>query len=104
MLAPTIGAVMDLDLANGWPSAFTLLLNGPNPASVPFDGGTILVQTAGTTQLTLDPAGGFHLPLPLPWIPQLEGLSLFWQAWVLGDPGATGSWSASNGLETRFGF
>jgi hypothetical protein len=47
------------------------------------------------------PAAG-KLALPLPKIPALFGLSVFHQAFVL-DAGALLGWSASNGLEIRFG-
>lgn len=103
--APQLGSTMTMDLVNGYPNALLLLLNGSATASVPFDFGFIQVAVDGVTQLQCDGNGELHLPVPLPLFPEIAGLSLYWQAWIHGDPAAIGAgWSASNGLQTRFGL
>jgi len=46
--------------------------------------------------------GAGSLAVPLPKIPALFGLSIYHQVFVL-DPGSVLGWSATNGLEIRFG-
>ena len=77
---------------------------GDQPATLPFDGGTIHVLSFDALPLPTDAAGAFAAPVPLPDEPLLVGFSFYVQAWFPNDPGAAGGgWSSTNGLQLRFG-
>ncbi len=101
---PVVGATFTLSLTNALPLAAGLLLVGDQPGAVPFDGATIHVLPFDILPLPTDAAGAFVAPIALPDDPQIVGISLYAQAWLPNDPGATGlGWSSSNALQVRLG-
>lgn len=101
---PVLGAGFTLSVANALPFASGLLLVGDQPATLPFDGGTIHVLSFDALPLPTNAAGAFAAQVPLPDEPLLVGFALFVQAWFPNDPGAAGAgWSSTNGLQLRFG-
>ena len=101
---PVLGAGFTLSVANALPLASGVLLVGSQPAATPFDGGTIHVLPFDGLALPIDAAGGFAAPVPLPDEPLLVGFAFYVQAWFPNDPGASGAgWSATSGLQLRFG-
>jgi len=101
---PVLGAGFTLSVANALPFASGLLLVGDQPATLPFDGGTIHVASFDALPLPIGAAGAFAAPVPLPDEPLLVGFSFYVQAWFPNDPGAAGAgWSSTNGLQLRFG-
>jgi agmatine/peptidylarginine deiminase len=103
--APVFGAPWSLDLSGAWPGATGVLLIGDGSDSWSFDGGTVLVAFTEYPIFPVSAAGTFSLGATVPNVPELAGISIFWQAWIPNDPGAAGmGWASSNGLETRIGF
>lgn len=101
---PKVPSTWTLDLGNAYPNSAAFALYGLGAASVPFDGGTVLVAYAGHVPQLTDAAGHASLTLPVPAIPELYGISLFWQTWIANDPGASGAgWAATAGLQMRCG-
>ena len=101
---PVLGGIFTLQLQNALPNSPCWLLLGDQSASIPFDGGTMLVAAFGGDVLALGPSGGFVAPIPLPDVPWLCGFSFYLQAWIPNDPGASGAgWAASGGLQLRLG-
>lgn len=102
----SIGGPLSIDLANGLGGALGLLALGfHGPASIPIDGGALLVQPA----LQLLPirlggaqgspgAGSTSVPLPVPPNLSLIGTRTSFQARLL-DPGASAGASLTGGLE-----
>jgi agmatine/peptidylarginine deiminase len=101
---PVLGTVFAVQLQNALANAGFLFLMGDQPAALPFDGGTILIAIASGFTATTGPAGDWLLPVPLPDEPVLCGATVYAQAWIPNDPGASGAgWAASNGLRVVLG-
>ncbi len=101
---PRLGASVRFDLGSAWPSALGVLAVGANSASAPVLGGTLLVQPAAVLGVATGAAGTAAVTVAVPGVLSLAGRSLFWQAWIAGDPGAPQGFAASAGLATRLGF
>lgn len=77
---------------------------GTSTATLPFDGGTLLVTPLDGIPLVSSATGTASLPLAIPDDYALCGVSLYSQFWVIGDPGAAGfGFACSQGLQTRIG-
>lgn len=101
---PVLGTSVDLRLDAALPNGVAKLIRGPAKASVPFDGALALVAYDTVIDLPIGPAGSATLGATVPSNPVLIGRSLYWQAWIPGDPQAAGlGWACSNGLQTRLG-
>jgi hypothetical protein len=103
---PGQGYTPQLVVEDGVGAGLALLPLAIAPASIPFKGGTLLIDPVAPFILTLPQggapgdAGAGHgiLPTPLPVDPLLDGLSVFVQA-VISDPGASKGFAMSAGLE-----
>jgi Tol biopolymer transport system component len=97
--APRLGASFTIDAGNSlgfWTAG--LLLFGTESASVPTHfGGTLLVDFLAISTIVLAPSGA-SLPASVPVEPRCAGLHAYFQV-VEFDPGATGGWSFTPGLE-----
>jgi len=96
--SPTLlGAAHALDVSGAPPASAGLLLYSPADASLPFKGGTLLVDLAFFLQIPLatDASGLASVLLSIPPNPSLAGLPLHWQAVF---PPSGGGWALSNGL------
>jgi agmatine/peptidylarginine deiminase len=101
---PVLGALWQMRLLNGPQSGTALVLVGAQRASLPFDGGTLLVDPITWFGASLSPSGSADVVVPVPNEVRLCGAGVFWQAWLPNDPGASGfGFSASQGLEGRLG-
>ncbi len=101
---PELPSLWRLELTNTLANATVVNIYGFATASVPFDGGTLLVQPAELMGLTSNAAGAVDFFVPLPDASVLCGLSIYWQMWIPNDPGASGQgWAASNGLRMVLG-
>ncbi|MEM7198913.1 MAG: VCBS repeat-containing protein [Planctomycetota bacterium] len=105
VVAPAAGATADLTITNGRAGDVPVLFLGATQVSLPFDGGTLLVQPLVVLpMLTFDSTGTSSLPLSVP-----SGsfcASLFWQAlFVDNGSGATGALrtAQTNGLQWLIG-
>ena len=88
-------------LTDGRPDSIFVLGLGIGQGSVPFAGGTILIdifQLNFSFTIVSDPAGAGSQPLPIGPSPTLAGAELFTQ-WVGVDPGAVGGFSFSQGMK-----
>lgn len=102
---PQVGAAVTISLTNGLPGASPILLAGLTPASLPFDGGTLLVIPTLTLALPpFNPAAEVSVPINMPAGSSFCGLTLSMQALFV-DPGAGGFYHAalSNGLMWTIG-
>jgi len=85
---PIVGGTSSLALGNIVAGASpTVLFVGFAPASLPFDGGTLLVTSSFT--LPLPPVGPLNIPFNLPATSSLCNLNIFLQVMAV-DPGAAG--------------
>lgn len=101
---PRLGEPFAVELSGTLPAAVFFLLTGTQAASLPFEGGTILVDPTGGFTLVTDGQGGWRQGFFVPDAPVLCGLALHLQAWIPGDPGASGTgWAASAGLRIVLG-
>lgn len=101
---PVIPGPLDLTLGAAWPGASAALFVGSQQASLPFAGGTLLVQPVATVATVIQNTGSATVSLTIPAITSWRGASVYWQGWILGDPGAASGLASTAGLETRFGF
>ncbi len=103
---PVLGGSSTLKLVSGAPNAGpAFLFLGLGPASVPFDGGVLLVVPALSLNLpSLDVSGELTLPAAIVRDAKLCGVSLYMQVFVV-DPGAAGFYhtAQSNALWWIFG-
>jgi photosystem II stability/assembly factor-like uncharacterized protein len=95
--ATTLGTTHVLELSGALPLSPAWLLYSPNDASLPFKGGTLLVDpgTLLALPITTDILGEASLPLQMPADPLFAGWPLRFQValqWPLG-------WALSNGLQ-----
>ncbi len=95
----TLGTTHIFTVGGAAPSAPAWLVYSPAAASLPFKGGTLLVDPALLLALpfTTGAAGTAAVPLVMPADPALDGLPLHWQ--VLQN---AGGWRLSNGLSGAF--
>ena len=94
-----------MQLTRAHPQGSGLLLIGRDRASVPFDGGTVLVVPQVVAPFQPDAAGAWSLPFDVPNAPSLCSVPLRLQAWIGNDPNAGGlGFAASAGLELRPGI
>lgn len=104
--APTLGLASSIKLTSGRPGALPTLILGANPVSLPFDGGTILVnpQFILTLPTPIQSDGTLTLTGTLPGDPTLCGITLYHQV-IYFDPAASGFYhtAQSNGLARTFG-
>lgn len=107
----TLGSSISVDVSHGLGGALGALWVGVGPSSktsVPFAGGTLLVQPTVAVPLLLSGAvgvpgaGSSSLPLSIPSLPSLVGANLNFQA-VFVDAGAAFGLSMTNGLEMWIG-
>ena len=99
--APVLGTANAIRISNGLPGAPSWLLLGFEEASIPFDGGTMLLVLSEVLPLPpFDVNGDVALVFTVPTNPGLCGLELFFQCMFI-DPGATGAkmTAQSNGLK-----
>lgn len=78
---------------------------GIGSASLPFKGGTLLVDIGGPNfplASSTDTQGDALVPMPIPNDSGLLGLSVYCQ-WLIQDAGAPADWSMSGGLELGIG-
>ena len=98
---PTLpSAGFQLSLANAAPSSFAMLAAGVAQASIPFDGGTLLVQPQfAAFFLVTNPVGQVNASVVLPANPVLCGNTIFTQM-LIQDTSLTSFFqvSMSNGL------
>lgn len=101
---PALSTTSNLTLTGGLPGATpTILFAGVSPASLPFDGGSLLVNPGFVVNLPpLDSSGGFTLPVPID--NSLCGLHVYFQV-TFYDPSAAGFYhtALSNGLHWTLG-
>ncbi len=101
---PIIPSTWTLTVSATQPNAFVIAVYGENMASIPFDGGTLLVDPLVLLIFTTNALFTGQLPISLPASPTLCGGSTYWQVWVPNDPGASGDgWSATRGLRMTMG-
>ena len=98
---PVIGGPLDVTVSNAWPGATAIFVIGGAQTSVPLGGATLLVQRTAQAAVVVGGTGDGTLNLAIPQEVAYAGGSLFWQAWVFGDPAGI---ATTDGLETRFGF
>jgi hypothetical protein len=93
--AAQLGTTHTLQLSAAPPSKSGWLVVALAPASLPFKGGTLLLDPAFLLPLAIgtDAAGSANIPLLVPADPQLLGLPVHFQALLPGAP-----WALSNGL------
>jgi len=102
---PRIGSGWTLDLTSARPAGQATLLMGTTPLAFPFDGTNVLLLPRLLFPMTIDQGGNGISAFSIPSDSALAGVSLYWQAWILGDPMAAGlGFACSNGLESRIGF
>lgn len=101
--APVLGATVTLEVANSSGTGVAgLLFVGLQSANlITNKGGTLLVLSAFEFPLTL-PASGLSLPVAIPTLPALCGLTAFAQV-LQADPGASKGVSFTPGLGLMFG-
>lgn len=94
--ATTLGTLHLLQVSGAAPSATAYLVYSTGAASLPFKGGTLLLDPNVLLALPFgtDGAGAASVPLLIPADPALAGLPLHWQ--VLQN---AGGWRLSNGLQ-----
>jgi agmatine/peptidylarginine deiminase len=101
---PVLGGAWTLALSNALPSWPAVLVVGLQPASFPFDGGTLLALPSGLIPITTGPGGDWTMVLALPDQPALCGVNVFFQVGVPNDPGAAGAgWALTAGLRATAG-
>ncbi len=93
-----IGSTHTLNISGAPPSLAGALLYSPSPASIPFKGGTLLVDVGLLLQIPVSTngSGAASLPLAIPNDPLLVGFPLNFQAAF--KQGPSGPWAFSNGL------
>jgi len=96
---PVVGNFVALETSGAFAAGNGVLALAFGPANVPLFGGTVLIDGSVYVPLPLsfDANGEADLLLPLPFDPQLSGLSVYFQS-VWFDPNAPGSVLLSNGL------
>ncbi len=103
---PALGTVSDLTITGGRPATGPVfVIVGLTRASIPFDGGTLLVTPTATVVLpALDGTGSLTVPVPLVAGVASCGASVYFQAMFV-DPGAAGfnHTAQSNGLHWILG-
>jgi hypothetical protein len=103
---PTLGLSSSIQLTNGRPGAFPVLLLSTQSAALPFDGGTLHVVPQFVFWLAVPIAADGTLTLPgtLPGDPAYCGFTLYHQMLFV-DPSAAGAkhTAQSNGLARTFG-
>ena len=102
---PRVGnATYALTLASALANSNLGWFFGASPATIAFDGGTLLVNPLAALGLVASATGSASLPIPVPDDYSLVNASLYSQFWVVGDPGASGAgFACSAGLQTRIG-
>lgn len=97
-----LGVQHHFAVTGGAPAASGLLAVGFGPSSLPFAGGTLLVQLAGALYFPLlaDASGTATLTAPVPSNPGLAGLTVDVQA-LLFDASQASGIALSNGLEAN---
>ena len=101
---PVIPGPLNLSLANAWPGAAAGIFVGAAPASLPFQGGTMLVQPVVAVPVVIQATGNAALSLSIPAVTGWSGASIYWQGWIVGDPGSASGFASTAGLQTVFGF
>ncbi|MCC7171012.1 MAG: FG-GAP repeat protein [Planctomycetes bacterium] len=103
---PRLGKQLVLGITNATPSAGPVVVfAGAQSATIPFDGGTLLVMPILTLVLpAIGPTGVLLLPIGLPADPALCGIELVLQAGYV-DAGATGFYhlALTNGAQWTLG-
>ncbi|MDF1798461.1 MAG: agmatine deiminase family protein [Planctomycetota bacterium] len=101
---PNIGQPWTADVTNALASSPGWLAFGFSPASIPFDGGTLLLNYTQLYGIATDGGGAASWSTTIPANPGILGLSVFWQVAIPNDPGAAGSgYALTNGLEVLVG-
>jgi len=106
-----LGDAFTVDLNQGLGGALCLFAFGSSSASLPFFGGTFLIDPVGAifTMLQLDGSigapgeGDLPINVTMPMEPSMSGVSLFIQ-FIVKDIGAVKGLSLSNGLELVIGI
>ncbi len=102
---PRLGTNINLDVALAWPNTAAVVLVGASRIAFPFDGGVVLANPDVLLPIAIGAGGTATVPMPVPDLPSLCGGVVVLQAWIAGDPGASGlGFSASAGLELRPGI
>ncbi len=104
---PVLGATATLSMSGALPGNSVFVFAGFAPASIPFDGGTLLVLPAITLfGLPVPGNGQWTLAAPLPSTPGLAGAEMFIQAGFFDPPSAPGFYHSrqSQGVHWTFGF
>ncbi|MEO0651393.1 MAG: sialate O-acetylesterase [Planctomycetota bacterium] len=105
---PVLGTSADLRVQRGNPGNAPVILLGQQPLELPFDGGTLLVDSIYTLGLpAFDLLGNSSLSIPLPDTPALVGEAFFAQSvFIDTGGGASGLFQTalSAGLELRLGY
>lgn len=103
---PAIGSTSTVRIAGGLPGAVPFLVLGLAPATLPFDGGTLLVDPLLIISIPAPIAADGTLTIsgPIPNDPSLCGLELYHQVFYV-DPGAAGFYhvALTNGLLRTLG-
>jgi len=103
---PIVGAMATIRVSNALPGAFSTLFLGVQQASIPFDGGALLVNNPLVISIPIpfDVAGSWTLAGQMPNDPSLCGLTLYHQVMYV-DPGASGFYQTAqtNGLARTLG-
>ena len=100
---PEPGAALSLSVGQAAPSSTCALFIGFSAAAIPFRGGSLLVSPPfQVIPLPLNAAGENTLPVALPNNPNLSGLSVYLQAFVV-DSGAPFGISSTRGVQLVIG-
>ena len=103
---PSLGnASFAVDLLEALPSTPALLLLGGGSASLPFKGGTLLVDLSPlflSFAHVTDGTGFARQPLPIPAKATLLGATFFAQ-WLVSDPAAVRGTALSRGIQVTLG-
>ena len=101
--APVLGGPVAVEITNGFPNRTAKLVRGLSRAQRPLYGTIAWTEPGLVIDVPLDANGDGALAATVPAAPALNGLELYWQAWIPGDPGAAGNVSATNGVRCRIG-
>lgn len=98
----TPGNIIQIDLSNALPLAWSYLVVGLSPLHASFKGGALIPSPdLLVAPLTIDAAG--ELSLSAPWPPAVPpGVTFYFQHWIPDDTGPQG-FTASNGLSGTSG-
>jgi hypothetical protein len=104
---PCLGETMDFALSQGLGGAIAFLINSPTPTSLPYAGGTLLVQPGSILPMPLDGplgspgTGQLFTSTILPFDPLLDDFDYYLQA-LVADPAAPAGFAMSDRLHLTF--